>query len=260
MKLIDLGNRIDGKIWRCRKKGLNPHHIKRSVRKGSWFDKSHLDLGTILCLTYMWLNRMRRESIVNDLNVSPRTVTDWMNFCRGVCEDACLAFDGKIGGVGKIVEIDESKFGKRKYNRGKRVEGKWVFGGIVRYTNDCFFEVVPERSTEVLLEIIKRRILLGSTIISDCWSSYKCLENEGFQHLTVNHSLTFKDPETGAHTNSMEGTWSADCISLSDTHNKAFINKSEMTSIHLNRLITRLVYSKDKATNNNQADTCAERC
>ncbi|KAF8785040.1 hypothetical protein HNY73_010636 [Argiope bruennichi] len=131
----DASVRIDGKIWHCRKKGLNPQHIKRSVRKGSCFDKSHWDLGIILCLTYMWLNQMRRESIVNDLNVSARTVTDWMNFCRGLCEDTCLAFDGKMGGVGKIVKIDESKFGKKKYNRGKRVEGRWVFGGIAPEKN-----------------------------------------------------------------------------------------------------------------------------
>lgn len=29
-----------------------------------------------------------------------------------------------IDGPGKIVEIDESKFGRRKYNPGKRVEGQ----------------------------------------------------------------------------------------------------------------------------------------
>jgi hypothetical protein len=32
----------------------------------------------------------------------------------------------KIGGNGMIVEIDESKFGKRKYNRNHRVEGVWI--------------------------------------------------------------------------------------------------------------------------------------
>lgn len=39
-----------------------------------------------------------------------------------------LLFKKKIDGIGKIVEIDESKFGKRKYYRGQYVERQWVFG------------------------------------------------------------------------------------------------------------------------------------
>ncbi|KZR97001.1 Uncharacterized protein APZ42_008350, partial [Daphnia magna] len=45
----------------------------------------------------------------------------------------------KIGCFGITVEIDESKFGKRKYNRGKRVEGVWVVGGVERISGKCFF-------------------------------------------------------------------------------------------------------------------------
>ena len=112
----------------------------------------------------------------------------------------------RIGGVGTIVEIDESKFGKRKYNRGKRVDGRWVFGGIERGSKKTFFRVVENRGKEVLLAIIKEFVQPGTTIISDCWKSYDCLEDEGFHHLTVNHSLEFKHSETGAHTNTIEGT------------------------------------------------------
>ena len=53
---------------------------------------------------------------------------------------------------------------------------------------------VGDRSAGTLLKIIKDRVKPGSTIISDCWRAYDCLESEGYQHLKVNHSLNFVDP------------------------------------------------------------------
>ncbi|GFW55467.1 putative transposase-like protein [Trichonephila clavipes] len=61
---------------------------------------------------------------------------------------------------------------------------------------------------ECLLAVIKEWVLPGTTIISNCWASSNCLEYDGFQHLKVNHSLTFVCPVTGTHTNSIEGSWS----------------------------------------------------
>lgn len=47
-----------------------------------------------------------------------------------------------------------------------------------------------------------------TTIISDCWKAYNTLSNEGFQHLTVNHSLNFVDPsKADVHTQNIERTW-----------------------------------------------------
>ena len=91
---------------------------------------------------------------------------DWLNFIREVFIVNAVENSEKIGGPGKIVEIDESKFGKRKY-KGKRVEGEWVFGGVERESSACFMVIVPDRSADTLLRIIKENIVEGTTIYSD---------------------------------------------------------------------------------------------
>jgi len=120
-----------------------------------------------------------------------------------------------IGGEGVVVEIDESKFGKRKYHRGRHVEGQWVFGGIERENKKCFFATVEDRSQRTLLQIIKDNIKPGTTIISNYWKAYDCLDQEGFEHLKVNHSLNFVDLDSGTNTNTIESTWRALKKSLS---------------------------------------------
>ena len=45
-----------------------------------------------------------------------------------------------IGGKDIVVEIDESKFGKRKYNRGKHIDRIWVLREIERDRKEnCFY-------------------------------------------------------------------------------------------------------------------------
>ncbi|CAF1140742.1 unnamed protein product, partial [Didymodactylos carnosus] len=60
-----------------------------------------------------------------------------------------------IGGVGHIVEIDESSWTKRKYNRGRAIGNQWVFGGTDRDTGECFAVTVDRRDAATLLPIIK---------------------------------------------------------------------------------------------------------
>ena len=110
----------------------------------------------------------------------------------------------QIGGPGKVVEIDESKFGRRKYNRGRYQEGHWVFGGVERGMVE-----VLDRSAATLLPLIQQHILPGTTVLSDEWRSYSRIPTLGMVHETVNHSLNFVDPSTGAHTQGIESTWAA---------------------------------------------------
>lgn len=43
-----------------------------------------------------------------------------------------------MDGPGKIIEIDEAKIGKRKYNKGRIIQGQWVFRSIERNTKKSF--------------------------------------------------------------------------------------------------------------------------
>ena len=112
-----------------------------------------------------------------------------------------------IGGPGKEVEIDESKFGKRKYNRGRAVEGHWVFGGMERGSGDSFLVEVAKRDAATLLPIIAQHVQPGTVVYSDKWAAYHQLA--ATTGTAVNHSLHFVDPLTGAHTQGVEGMWSS---------------------------------------------------
>ncbi|CAF0967540.1 unnamed protein product [Brachionus calyciflorus] len=123
---------------------------------------------------------------------------------------------GKIGGPGHVVEIDESKIGKRKYNVGRMVEGSWILGMIDLGTEeapnpigDFRLEICSNNSRDgqTLLALINKHFEKGSTIITDCWKGYNGLEENGFEHLTVNHNYNFVDPNTFAHTKTVEANW-----------------------------------------------------
>jgi transposase-like protein len=204
MKLVQRPNKSDGYEWQCRRRRADQdHHVVRSLRKGTWFEDSKLTLEELVLLTYFWVEEYAQINVKKELEMSPNTILDWYSFCREVCMEI-LHDTKKIGGPGHVVQLDEAEFCTKKYNRAKRVEGQWVFGGVDLKTGDCFLNTVEDRSADTLLRVLKERVLPGTTIYSDCWKAYDCLKMEGFQHLAVNHSIIFKDKDTGYHTNSIE--------------------------------------------------------
>jgi len=112
-----------------------------------------------------------------------------------------------LGGPGKIVEIDEAKIGKRKYNRGRTLRGQWVFGGYERDSGRIFIIPVEDRTAETLLKEIRNHIAPGSIIYSDCWKAYNNINMYGYTHYTVNHKQNFIDPNTNCHTQNIERIW-----------------------------------------------------
>lgn len=192
-----------------RKQKKSPCAVKLSARTGSFFDHTKKDLVTYFRIVafLLHLKPPRQELIMTELDISSRTCVDWYSYCREVFIDDAIRNSGKIGGKGKCVEIDEAKFGRSKYNRGRHVKGQWVFGGVERGSSNSFYVPVEKRDADTLIAVLREWVLPETTIVSDCWKAYKDLNEEGFKHYTVNHSVHFVDPDTGAHTNTVERSW-----------------------------------------------------
>lgn len=192
----------------CRRDN-EPWH--QSVWTGSFFDGCRNGKTKIMEFLYLWLIGSGSQVIGTHLGWSTNKVQRWEQAVRDLVATVVRYDHEMIGGPGVVVEIDESKFGKRKYNRGHRVEGSWVFGGVELTPDWRFFAViVPDRKASTLVPIIKAHIAPGSIIRSDFWKAYDVLpfqEGYDYVHEKVNHSETYVDPENATHTNNIEGTW-----------------------------------------------------
>ncbi|KAI5151341.1 hypothetical protein ENBRE01_2071 [Enteropsectra breve] len=114
-----------------------------------------------------------------------------------------------MGGNEVIVEADESKFGKKKYHKGHKVEGVWIFGFVEKtLKRKLYLFQVKNRKKETLMPLMITYIDKNSIIRTDCWKGYADVSKHFKKHQTVNHSRHYKDPETGVHTNTIEGNWS----------------------------------------------------
>lgn len=208
----------DGSVWRCPNKNCKS---TKSLREGSIFSKSKLSLQTLLRLTYYWspdsftIRKIREETEVG----SDKSIIEWHKYLRNVCVKYVQGNPMKFGGRNKVVEADEAKFGKNKNNRGRLVQGNWVFGLFDRESGNVYLERVDRRNSETLIPIIKRMVKKRSMIFTDEWRAYRSLpklfvrSRDGsrrynrFTHMTVNHSRNFVNRQTGAHTQNIERTW-----------------------------------------------------
>jgi transposase-like protein len=82
-----------------------------------------------------------------------------------------------------------------------------VFGSVEIESGRTFLVPVRDRTADTLMAILRDWIEPGTTVISDWWGAYHNLDSQGYRRHTVNHSMYFLDPETGAHSNRIESTW-----------------------------------------------------
>lgn len=187
-----------------------------SLLKGSYFHHAKLSAKELMILLCEWCKGSSNISASIELDVAPSTITRWYSRFNKSVSDFIFSYihSQQIGGDDCIVEIDETVLVKNKYHQGRLLEYQvWAIGGVVRgHAHTFFIEIVEDRSRNTIIEILRRKIAPGSTILTDMWRGYLNLEticvDLGFRHITVNHSENFVDPETGAHTQTIEGMWS----------------------------------------------------
>lgn len=198
--------RMDGKmVFRCYTKACADREI--SLRKHTFFYGSALSCLDIMRLGHLWLAGVTHSSAQILTGHSSKTITAFFKHFRNLVAGALEEEDQVIGGPGVVVEIDETKMGKRKYHRGHRVDGVWVVAGIERTETAKTFAIqVEDRSANTLLNIIETHVKHGSIVYTDCWKGYNGISDTlKLEHQTVNHSKNFKDPLTGVCTNKIEG-------------------------------------------------------
>ena len=68
--------------------------------------------------------------------------------------------------------------------------------------------VGTHHDAKTLIPLIQKYILPGFIIVSDCWRAYITIKDLGYQHLQINHSENFVDPDNvSIHTQNIECFW-----------------------------------------------------
>ena len=62
----------------------------------------------------------------------------WCNFCREICVEILERDSKPLTSPGLTVEIDEAKFGKRKFHKDRRVDGAWILVAFAVKTRSLF--------------------------------------------------------------------------------------------------------------------------
>ncbi|KAG0426477.1 hypothetical protein DMUE_5965 [Dictyocoela muelleri] len=185
-----------------------PCNTKISRRNGSILENMKIKYTQfIIFVHYYYHKTIITKNIMRDVNISRGMIMK----LKYLIENKIKMYNRnsllKMGGIGKIVEVDESLIASSKYGKGRFPEQTWVFGIVERETGKCFIKVIEDRKRATLEKIITSIVRESTIICTDQAKMYNSLNEIGYIHFNVCHKTNFVDPDTGAHTQTIESLW-----------------------------------------------------
>ncbi|CAL4099480.1 unnamed protein product [Meganyctiphanes norvegica] len=217
--VVEMKRFREGFYWKCKNRSCPKFDVKKngkpmkSIKAGSVFEGSQLSLKKWLHIMYLWSKNVGVKTASEQVNITPKTMSQHYSFFREICEVYFKANPIKLGGPGITIEVDVSitKWSKKsKCNRGPEPRDPILALGIVDTT--CtpaigYMEIVETNDAASLLPMILKVVQPGSIIRSKEWRAYRkiqCLSNTDG---TVNQSLNFVDVDTSEHKQAIESYW-----------------------------------------------------
>lgn len=102
-KLCPHGDYADGFVWRCRQWSTTKNRkkircdFKQSIRKDTFFNKSHLSIYQIVMFSYLWTENVSLSFIRKQIEIAQQSAVDWASFHREVVFDGMILRHEKIG-------------------------------------------------------------------------------------------------------------------------------------------------------------------
>lgn len=191
------------------------HHLHPTV--GTPFEQTRTPLQSWFYAIFLFTttrNGVAAKELERQLGVTYKTAWRMADLIRKHMAD--VDGDVPIGGVGEIVEADETFIGGQMAG-GQGGKGKAIVFGMMERGGDVVTQVVPDRRGFTLIPRVLEHVESGTEIHTDEHRGYGELSFEGYRHRTVNHSAgEYVVGNVGV--NGIEGFWAQLKRSISGTH------------------------------------------